>query len=211
MVACHAVDKACWLFPPGFDNDHEHNIFCSIMELVFGKFPWVMRTPFPELAVDRDRVKQIVLAEFAAWHQPKGQYSFTLTSQDDFFRRLYDLFAFTCLGQFEPFTLHPTSRRSCWAYIQNNVRGTSVWHDHLLTSTINGVYYLTVPDATGQIWFRFRDKIMKTTPEEGWLYLFPRWLLHKPVPQKSPEHRICLNVEMITNECPISREGHWRW
>lgn len=181
------------------------------MEKVFGNFPWVLRTPLPELGAERDRVADIVLAEYAAWEPPKGQYSFKLSSQDDFFRRLYDRFAFECLRTFHPFTLHQTSSRQTWAYVQDDKRGSPVWHDHLLTSTINGVYYLCMPEGAGEIWFRFREKELKVTPEEGWLYLFPRWLLHKPAPQASPKTRISLNIEMITNECPIARDGAWRW
>lgn len=181
------------------------------MELVIGKFPWIVRTPLSRLWDERDRIKDIVLAEHAQWRAPEGQYSFTVESDDPFFRKLYDLFALECMQYFQPFTLHEQSKRKCWAYVQNDARSSPVWHDHLMTSTINGVYYLTVPDPDGQIWFRFRDDVMKVTPEEGWLYLFPRWLLHKPVPQASSEARISLNVEMITREYPIARDTLYRW
>ena len=181
------------------------------MERVFGDFPWVLRTPLPELATERDRIKEIVLTEFRAWEFPGDQYSFPVRSVDGAFDRLYEGFLQACVDAFEPFTLHSDARRQCFAYVQNNLRGSSVWHDHLQTSTINGVYYLTVPDATGQLWFRFREHLLKTTPQEGWLYLFPRWLLHKPVAQQAPFYRISLNVELITHECPISREGGARW
>ena len=181
------------------------------MERVFGNFPWVLRTQLPELAAHRERVKAIVLSEFAAWSPVKDQYSFPIQSQDEFFGLLHYKFLSECLFTFQPFTLHPSSRSTCFAYVQNHERGASVWHDHLLTSTINGVYYLYVPDAEGQLWFMFRETLLKVTPEEGWLYLFPRWLLHKPTPQRSPEHRISLNVELITNECPLARDDQARW
>ena len=181
------------------------------MERVFGDFPWVLRTPLPELTPERDRVKAIVVSEFQAWKPEKDQYSFRVHSADGFFDRLYERFFQASVAEFEPFTLHGQSQRQCFAYVQNNLRGSSVWHDHLTTSTINGVYYLTVPDTTGQLWFLFREHLLKTTPQEGWLYLFPRWLLHKPVAQRSPFYRISLNVELITNECPILREDGARW
>ena len=181
------------------------------MELASGTFPWIVRTPLASLWDDRDRVKTIVLSEFENWAAPKGQFSLPLASTDHFFSKLYDLFALQCLQYFQPFTLHQQSKRQCWAYVQDNRRQASVWHDHLLTSTINGVYYLAVPDPEGQIWFRFREQEIKVTPQEGWLYLFPRWLLHKPVEQTSAEPRISLNIEMITNEYPIARNGLYRW
>ncbi len=181
------------------------------MERVFGDFPWVVRTPLPQLAADRERTREVVLGEFRAWSAPKDQHSFPIRSPDETFERLYDAFMSACIQAFDPFTLHAASTRQCFAYVQNDVRGASVWHDHLTTSTINGVYYLSVPDSAGQLWFLFREHLLKTTPQEGWLYLFPRWLLHKPVAQTSPFFRISLNVELISNECPILRDGGARW
>jgi hypothetical protein len=181
------------------------------LEKVFGDFPWVVRTRLPELEPERDRVSAIVVAEFDAWTPPKGNYSFEVQSRDPFFARLYDRFMRECETYFEPFTLHPASKSACFSYVQNNARGTSIWHDHLHSSTVNGVYYLSVPDPMGALWFMFREQVIKTTPEEGWLYLFPRWLLHKPVAQRASAHRISLNVELISNECPISRDEGVRW
>ena len=181
------------------------------MERVFGDFPWVLRTQLPELTSERERVKAIVLSEFETWTPAEQQYSFPIGSKDDFFERLYEGFFKVCAGTFEPFTLHRESQRKCFAYVQNHVRGTSVWHDHLATSTINGVYYLAAPGGAGELWFLFREHLLKATPQEGWLYLFPRWLLHKPVAQQSPFFRISLNVELITNECPIALDGGARW
>ena len=178
---------------------------------MFGDFPWVLRTPLPELARFKDQARASVLAEFQAWTAPKEQYSFAVRSEDAAFSALYDRFHAECERTFEPFTLHPQSQRQVFAYVQDNVRGASVWHDHLTTSTINGVYYLSAPPASGQLWFLFRETLLKTSPQEGWLYLFPRWLLHKPIPQQAPFHRISLNVELITNECPIARDGGARW
>ena len=181
------------------------------MERVFGDFPWVLRTHLPELLVERDRIKDVVLSEFNAWTPAEQQYSFPICSHDTFFDRLYDGFSEVCAHTFEPFTLHHESRRQCFAYVQNNIQGSSVWHDHLATSTINGVYYLAAPSRAGELWFLFREHLLKTMPQEGWLYIFPRWLLHKPVAQQSPFFRISLNVEMITNECPIAVDGGARW
>ena len=175
------------------------------MERVFGNFPWVLRTS------ERDLVKALVVSEFHSCTPRPDQYSFPIRSADAFFDRLYEAFAQACEATFEPFTLHPQSRRQCFAYVQNNARNASVWHDHLQTSTVNGVYYLSVPDASGQLWFQFRDGVLRTSPQEGWLYLFPRWLLHKPVAQSSPFYRVSLNVELISRECPIALDGGARW
>jgi len=180
------------------------------MDNVFGIFPWVLRAPVPELGKDKQRVSEIVMAEHAVWKPRPGQYSFKLASTDDWFRALYDQFAEACTRTFEPMTLHAKSKRDVWAYVQRDGEGSPVWHEHLMTSTINGVYYLSAPEGCGEIWFRHRDTIHKHAPAEGYLYMFPRWLLHKPMPQATSEPRISLNIEMVTVECPITREG-WRW
>jgi hypothetical protein len=181
------------------------------MELVFDDFPWVVRGELPTLTRWRDDAVETILREYSQWEAPAGQYNFPIASEDAFFQRLYDEFFIECLSYFEPFTIHPTNKRQSWAYVQNDAHASPVWHDHLLTATINGVYYLAVPDPSGELWFRHRDTVRKITPEEGQLYLFPRWLLHKPTAQTSHEYRISVNVELITNECPIARDGHWRW
>ncbi len=181
------------------------------MERVFKNFPFVTRTRAADLTRHHERVRPIVLAEHAAWTAPEGQYSFPIQSPDPFFTQLYERFGFACLSAFEPFTLHASSRRHCWAFVQKSGEERAIWHDHILTSTIVGVYYLCAPGEGGALGFRYREQEFQMRPEEGWIYLFPRWLLHKPMPQRTPEHRISLNVEMITRECPLAREGGWRW
>jgi hypothetical protein len=182
------------------------------MKRTFDKFPWIVEAPVPELARYKDAAAAAILQEYAVWKPKPKQYSFPVQSDHEFFRRLYDRFFLACFSYFEPFTVHQANTRQCWTYVQNSERASPVWHDHLLTSTINGVYYLSVPDPTGgQIWFNYLDRIWKVSPKEGYLYLFPRWLAHRPTPQASDQHRISVNVELLTNECPRARPDGFPW
>ena len=181
------------------------------MELERDDFPWLVRQALPELHGHREAALAAVLAEFAAWVPTPGLHNFRVASDHPFFDRLYDAFLRACAVYFEPYTLHPESSRACWAYVQNRDRKSPFWHHHLATSTINGVYYLAVPDPSCQIWFRDLDRIVEVTPLEGHLYVFPRWLVHRPQPQASPEYRVSLNVEIITREVPIVRASGLRW
>lgn len=181
------------------------------MEQVISDFPWLVGAPLPELVDDRAPALAAVLEQYATWQQPEYEYNFPVRSPLPFFTTLYDRFVEACESYFEPFTVHPHSSRRCWAYVQNRDRHAPVWHDHLASCTINGVYYLRVPDPTGELWLRRLERVYRVRPEEGWLYLFPRWLEHKPAPQQALEHRVSLNIELITREYPIVRATQLRW
>jgi len=181
------------------------------MELVRDDFPWLVQKAVPELHEQKEAALAAVLAEFAAWVPTPTLHNFRVASDHPFFGRLYDAFLRACADYFEPYTLHAESSRACWAYVQNRDRKSPIWHDHLATSTINGVYYLAVPDPSGQICFRHLDRVVEVTPLEGHLYAFPRWLAHRPQPQASLAYRVSLNVEIITREYPIVRATGLRW
>ena len=181
------------------------------MERVFEDFPYLTHAAVPELSRFREEVSDALVREHAAWvPQGSGSHNFRTSSDHPFFERLYSRFYFECLAWFERFTVHPDNHRAAYVYVQTATRGSPHWHDHLRTSSISGVYYLAVPDPRGEIWFRRRDRIRKVSPKEGHLYLFPRWLPHKPMPQEAHEHRISINVELLTIEIPVARDGT-RW
>lgn len=181
------------------------------MEQVLPDFPYVVRARLGDLDEHKAEALRLVLSQHASWSPPEGEHNFHVRSEHPFFSLLYDRLLATCAAYFLPLTAHPSSSRRCWAYVQTSEVFSPVWHDHLNTSTVNGVYYLSVPDPEGQIWFQHLERVFRVTPEEGFLYLFPRWLAHKPVAQSSRSHRVSLNIELITNEYPIVRETGLRW
>lgn len=181
------------------------------MEQVLPEFPYVVRTRLPELDPLKAEALALVLSQYAAWSKPPDEHNFLVRSEHPFWGALYDRLLAACEAYFWPLTPHPTSTRRCWAYVQSCDVASPVWHDHLNTSTVNGVYYLSVPDPRGQIWFQHLERIFRVTPEEGYLYIFPRWLAHKPIPQQERQHRVSLNIELISCEYPTVRATGLRW
>lgn len=93
-----------------------------------------------------------------------------------------------------------------WAYVQNSERNYSIWHNHLYTSSINGVYYSNVPDPTGTLSLGHLQKEYILEPKQGTLYIWPGWMNHKPNPQEnSLEPRVSINVELLTSTRPQIR------
>lgn len=171
---------------------------------------WVLEEPLPELDGQTAAACEAVLAELAEWTSDGDAHNFEIRSQLPFFRTLYDRFLAICRDRFEPFALRADNSRACWAYVQNRERFASVWHDHTRTASINGVYYLAVPDPTGAIRFQLDGHEWELAPNQGSLYVFPCWLVHKPMPQASDAWRISINVEVRTAAPPVQRGGR-RW
>jgi hypothetical protein len=174
-------------------------------------FPWVLEQPLHHLDAQAPAAREAVLAEHAAWQAPADGHNFAICSRLPFFASLYAAFLAACEEVFAPFTLRTNNAAACWAYVQNRERFASVWHDHTRTCSINGVYYLAVPDPAGAIRFKIGRDEWELEPREGSLYLFPRWLVHRPMPQTADAWRISINVEVLTNEQPTTRSGRSWW
>lgn len=149
------------------------------------------------------------MGRFATWSPSADSYNFPVDGAP--FEALYDLFWGACAAAFGPLSLHPNNSRQAWAYVQDHAKFAEVWHDHLRSATINGVYYLSVPDPSAQLWCQHLERRIELTPEAGVLYLFPRWLAHKPRPQRSATPRVSINIELTTREYPIASHTQVRW
>ena len=88
-------------------------------------------------------------------------------------------------------------------YLQNNEHSANLWHDHVLTSTINGVIYFNLPKSGGGFEFNYQGDISQLMPQEGKIYLFPYWLLHRPLPQEDEDYRFCINLEYLCQARPM--------
>ena len=105
----------------------------------------------------------------------------------------------------------------CWANL-HYYGGYNIDHIHP-GSWISGVYYVSVPDGSGQLYFKdprpqantigypfinklevraknFGEKIY-LPPEEGRLYLFPSWLEHGVTPNQSQEERVSISFNFF--------------
>ena len=128
--------------------------------------------------------------------------------------KLNNLFVNTCHSLFDGLVMEKPKYREfsdgC-AYVSNKSRYDSLWHQHLLTSTINGVYYARVPDDMGSLSIIDPEDAMekKIIPLEKHLYLLPGWMLHKPNPPTSEEFRVSINIEYLSLKRPILKPDNW--
>ena len=130
----------------------------------------------------------------------ENQHSFPIRIDNtQFFSKLYDKFLKTSLEIFGKLDLYPDNRYSCWAYRTNKDNGKeNLFHNHRETSIINGVYYLQVYDAG--ISFLKDNKKYDYLPETGELLIFPATLDHAPQPNRLPNYRYSVNMEIVTRE-----------
>jgi hypothetical protein len=102
---------------------------------------------------------------------------------------------------FGPFNLSTKQRNYCWANVYNKNTYRSNLHHHLQTSSVNGIFYLNVPnDSDGGLRLVHEDQDMTYIPENLELVIMPSWLLHEPLPVNTLENRIAINMEIATIE-----------
>ena len=117
-------------------------------------------------------------------------------------RTLYNKFIMCCMQIFKRMDFSYRNNRICWAQVSNLQHTSFVWHNHLKTSNVAGVYYLKVPDQnSGQIYFgdNQHNILYKHQPFEDNLIVFPSGLNHTPTPCNSNEYRVAISMETILN------------
>ena len=136
---------------------------------------------------------------YAQGHDLYSYYNFPLFKDDTlFFSKLYENFKKLSYRFFGNFHISPQNKTTCWCY-RSNVKESGInWHNHLYTSTINGVYYYQV-DGDG-ITFQHNGKEFHYIPEQGELLIFPNHLYHKPDITTSDNWRYSINMELTTTE-----------
>ena len=127
-------------------------------------------------------------------------YNFALYDDHTlFFSHLYEKYKRLCHKFFGNFHITPQNKTTCWCYRSNVNDSNSIWHNHLATSTINGVYYYQVEEDDG-ITFECEGKEFHHVPQQGELLIFPNDLNHKPEKATSENWRYSINMEILTEE-----------
>lgn len=120
---------------------------------------------------------------------------------NNFLFDLYDEFIEISKKCLESFTISKDNIKRYWAYATNRFDPHYQWHDHIRTSTINGVYYLKIPEhVCSQLDFHYKDKFYRFSPKENDLLIMPNYLKHAPRQPLSDEYRISVNIEIVCNE-----------
>ena len=71
------------------------------------------------------------------------------------------------------------------------------WHCHGKSATI-GIFYIQIPNNSGNIEFRQQDTIHSITPCEGLLLIAPAGIDHRVLPNKSDSDRISMAFNLDT-------------
>jgi hypothetical protein len=129
--------------------------------------------------------------------------NFEIRKNLDFFNSLYDLFLEKTNLLFSNLTVE-TNDKKCWAFLTSvDHKNEGLWHDHKQTSTINSVFYFSVPDSnSGKLIFgdNNRNTLYEYQPVENHMLIFPNTLLHCPTSCNSKRFRIAINMELTCKE-----------
>ena len=126
-------------------------------------------------------------------------YNFPLYKDDTlFFSKLYKKFKKISHRFFGNYHIAPQNQSRCLCYRSNKDWSRINWHNHLYSSTINGVYYHQV-DGDG-IFFERNGKSFHHVPQQGELLIFPNNLNHRPDMTTSQSLRYSINMEITTEE-----------
>jgi len=98
---------------------------------------------------------------------------------------------------------HPKQNKFCWLYTANKNHYKGGIHHHLRSSTINGVYYFSVPDSKDyndsaiSFYDGNQNEIWSYRPRELDLIIMPNYLHHQPLPSNSDRYRFSINMEIV--------------
>jgi len=70
------------------------------------------------------------------------------------------------------------------------------WHDHGQAVKQAGVFYIQIPENSGNIEFKENDKIYSIIPYEGLLLVFPK-IKHRVLPNNSDQDRISMSFNIF--------------
>lgn len=98
-------------------------------------------------------------------------------------------------------------------YRQNNKSGQNVFHNHVLAGGgIAATLYSSIPRFGGELEvFLPPNEPISIKPELDKVYIFPNWLLHRPMRQDSESVRICFNWGYVSRISPIHLLSKDRW
>lgn len=162
---------------------------------------------FHNFKIPEDDVKKTLIEKIVEQKKDKGPsyveaLSFPIKVDfKNFLFDLYDDFVEVSKKCLRPFTVSEKNIKRYWAYATNRFDPHYQWHDHVRSSTINGVYYLRIPETTySQLDFHYKDEFYRFSPRENDLLIMPNYLKHAPRQPLSNEYRISVNIEIVCNE-----------
>ena len=98
-------------------------------------------------------------------------------------------------------------------YIQDKDSSVSAYHNHT-PNTIASTMYINPPleNEGGEIQFYLHEIYQpKILPQRDYIYFFPAWLMHRPLPQTTNQKRICINWSYNSSKRPTHKLTGDRW
>ena len=129
--------------------------------------------------------------------------NFPITGHDMVMKSLYSAFVLKAKKILGPFNFTERNIETCWAYVSNKEHHLKGIHNHVNTSTVNGIYYLNVPKSNderdGIISFFDDDnkELFWYKPRNGDMIIIPNYLKHEPQYISTDEYRIAINMEIF--------------
>lgn len=102
-------------------------------------------------------------------------------------------------------------RPTTYIYCQSKNCNASAWHNHVSTSTITSVFYANTVEKGGELQFNYNGEIHNVKPEVNKLYMFPSWLMHRPLAHEDDTWRISVNLEYLTYNRAIRKDLNIIW
>ena len=118
----------------------------------FGSFPYLYRIELPEFREHDASITAYAVEQFKEKLDPAFGNNVELDKTPEL-ERLWNAFFGVCNKYFvnlQQIENHPR-HGAVWTYVQNKEDFSDVWHNHIATASINGVYYPSVPDPTGTL------------------------------------------------------------
>ena len=177
------------------------------LPLAFKHYPWLLKIDLSDLITDElndELAKQCIDSDKR--ERPKlveGSYN-TMMDKTKELKYLNKIFNQKVHKYFlnlpdKDVSENPHRGLGCAYVSYGKKRYDSYWHNHCNSATINGVYYVKVPDSNGVLGLLWDDgEERKLKPLEKNLYLMPGWLSHKPYPCDNEDPRISINMEFLS-------------
>lgn len=96
-------------------------------------------------------------------------------------------------------------------YVQNHENYLPVYHNHVNVATVNSTFYIDPPENGGEISFLVGAETINVQPLPNKIYVFPSWLYHAPLPQKSPIERVCINMGYYSKSRAVHKNSKVAW
>ena len=183
------------------------------LECLYPDYGYFLYTEATEINQYKQEIAEYAIKTFQSDFDLQFGYNVRLDPHKfPLIKEIYAYFFKMCVNNFDNVIVDQRNREIAWTYVQNKETSSNVWHNHKRTTTINAVWYPKIPDPTGTLAIREGEAVDEIQVKEGFIYFFPYWLDHKPMPQKnSDDWRVSINLELLTVTRPLYPPTQTLW